>query len=186
MIIPRAPPTTPWHSEVNNLWIPPEVASQLHVTKEAKAKYVDPQFLPQAKKARVSGGSANEVLRLRLAARDEPLPTLCSSYSSQHMLDPVHLANKGIFAVLDACGDEVSFLSPLIPLFCRVQFLRRSMDLAMLSLSHMPSSLGLLLCVLCPHSLRHLSSSFEKPGSRESRPLMQLCRRRANGCGSRS
>lgn len=98
---------------MTRFWLPPDTRSQLHLTEEARQKYADPQLLPAAKKARLVHSFGDEVLRSRIAARDEPLPTLCSSYTSQHTLDSVHLANKGIFAALEVCGDDYMFLSPL-------------------------------------------------------------------------
>lgn len=42
------------------------------------------------------------------------MPTLCASYTKQHLLNPQHLAEKGIFAVLTCDDNQISFLNPLM------------------------------------------------------------------------
>ena len=111
--VPRAPPLTHWHSDLNRHWVPSHVRAQLVLSDEAIQRYGDPQLLPPAKRIKGQTSSSHEVLLQRVAPHNQALPTLCSSYSAQHLLDFNHLVNKGIFASLELCGDDIVFLCPL-------------------------------------------------------------------------
>ena len=112
-IIPRAPPLTHWHADANKFWLPDDIKQQLILNSDARSKYGDPQLLPPAKRARLNSGSTQEVLAKRIPAFNEALPTLCCSYSKQHEIEALHLADKGIFASLMQEGNEFTFISPL-------------------------------------------------------------------------
>ncbi|CAK9002371.1 RNase H domain-containing protein [Durusdinium trenchii] len=113
-IIPRAPPLTQWHADANKFWLPEDIKQQLILSHEARSKYGDPQLLPPAKRARLNDGSITEVLAKRIPAFNEALPTLCCSYSKQHEIEALHLADKGIFASLLQDGEEFTFINPLM------------------------------------------------------------------------
>ena len=112
-VIPRAPPLTWWNSALNQFWVPDCIREQLVLDQHALSKYGDPQLLPPAKRARLQSGTRNEVLSKRIPPPGEPLPTLCSSYTTQHHLAVDHLTDKGIFACLIKSGPDFEFLSPL-------------------------------------------------------------------------
>ena len=112
-VIPRAPPLTWWNSDLNKFWVPDCIREQLILDQHALSRYGDPQMLPPAKRARLQSGTCNEVLTKRIPPPGEPLPTLCSSYTTQHHLDADHISEKGIFACLVKCGSDFEFLSPL-------------------------------------------------------------------------
>ena len=107
----RDSPVTPWHDNRNAFFVPEQIKSQLPVSCEAMQIYADPVFLPPAK--RQKGLDSKQVLHLREAQRDLPLPTLCASYSAQHRLDSRHLRMKGVFASLITIDDCVCYLDPL-------------------------------------------------------------------------
>ena len=112
-VIPRAPPLSPWHSPLNCFWLPEDLKQQLVLKPEARECYANPQFLPPAKRVRLTEGTGLEVLLKRVPPANEALPTLCCSYSKQHEIEAAHLSDKGIFASLVQCGDDFAFLSPL-------------------------------------------------------------------------
>lgn len=56
--------------------------------------------------------SVQQVLKERVQDPYETLPTLCASYGNQHNLSSTHLAERGIFAVLDHDGKDFFFIDP--------------------------------------------------------------------------
>ena len=50
--------------------------------------------------------------RTRVQDPSDVMPTLCASYSRQHLLSEGHLQNKGIFAVLQHASDGFRFFPP--------------------------------------------------------------------------
>ena len=115
----RAPPLTPWHSPLNQLWIPESVACQLTLSPDLLAFYSAVDLLPPAKRTRLSSAQSFDVLRSRVACESAPLPTLCSSYAMQHSLSSSHVAEKGIFAFLVETDDTFRFINPMcfVPMF---------------------------------------------------------------------
>ena len=116
----RAPPLVKWNDPSNEFWTPESFHCQLQLSAEALSKYGNPGLLPPAKRARTNAEtSTQETLQLRLADTTQPLPTLCSSYTRQHLLQAEHVMAKGIFASLQIVADKVCFLCPtrFVPLF---------------------------------------------------------------------
>ena len=115
----RAPPLVSWCDELNSFWTPESFHHQLRLTQDAMEKYGNPGLLPPAKRARTTMLSSTEVLNLRLADRTHPLPTLCSSYTRQHLLQVDHVMTKGIFAALEMRDGSFCFTCPtrFVPLF---------------------------------------------------------------------
>lgn len=62
-------------------------------------------------------GPGRVMMRLstqRLVPQGECLPTLCASYTAQHLLQKEHLESKGIFATLTQQNDRFSFIDPFV------------------------------------------------------------------------
>ena len=115
----RAPPLTLWNSPTHTLWTPPSLVDQLSLSSQLLDFYSDIDFLPPAKRSRLVSACPDQVLHARIVTSDDPLPTLCSSYTRQHDLQVEHLRNKGVFAFLMQHDDGVRFVDPLrfIPIF---------------------------------------------------------------------
>ena len=111
MIIPREK----WTSPVYSFPLPACWERQLRLSDSEVDIYNEVDFLPPNKRARF-GSHRNvkdlQVVESRFPQAGEPLPTLCASYSSQHLLAPNHLHVKGIFAVLENHSRGVSFFDP--------------------------------------------------------------------------
>ena len=146
-------PITPWFAPLNRLFVPESIKTQLALDEQARKMYADPELLPPAK--RFKHATEADVLRSRRVSHDQPLPTLCASYSAQHLLDARHLRSKGIFASLQIIDDCVLFLDPLlfVVLFGTCDKICLPTDLN--SAFHM---LGNAICV--PHSLLACSVGF--------------------------
>lgn len=116
----RAPPLVPWHDALNEFWTPESFQTQLQLNDEALKKYGNPGLLPPAKRARSCVElSPTETFHQRIADTNQPLPTLCSSYTKQHTLNVDHIMSKGIFASLQVVNGKICFLCPtrFVPLF---------------------------------------------------------------------
>lgn len=55
-----------------------------------------------------------QVLSQRLIQHGEYLPTLCASYTAQHLLQRDHIAAKGLFANLVQRDDKFCFIDPFV------------------------------------------------------------------------
>ena len=108
----KATQLTRWSDESNALYVPECLRKQLVIKPEILRYYADPDFLPPAKRMRTE--DPNSVLTSRLVSVDNPLPTLCASYTSQHHLSHDWLKKKGIFSSLRIIDDEVAFLDPCL------------------------------------------------------------------------
>ncbi|CAK9094328.1 Uncharacterized protein SCF082_LOCUS44343 [Durusdinium trenchii] len=116
----RAPPLVMWRDPLNEFWTPESFSDQLQLDADALQKYGNPGLLPPAKRARSSSDlNPAETIKHRLADTHQALPTLCSSYTRQHLLHVDHIMSKGIFASLQIVNDKVCFLCPtrFVPLF---------------------------------------------------------------------
>ena len=103
----------PWHSPLSSFAVPQEFQDGLRLSENMMEVYGSRQFLPPAKKARLSTVIDREhVLMHRVASRSEPLPTCCAMYGRQHELDSMHLAQKGIFASLVVHEGSFSLIEP--------------------------------------------------------------------------
>ena len=115
----RAPPLTKWHSPLNQLWIPETMHDQLVLQPSLMKVYSEVALMPCSKRPRRDDTSQQDRLRCRLANHGEPLPTLCSSYGTQHLLNQSHIMSKGIFAFLLEKEGAFQFVDPLhfVPMF---------------------------------------------------------------------
>lgn len=104
-----------WNSSSYDFPIPGQLLHQMKLNAELKGIYGNPRFLPQAMKGRC-GQPQNEhdVLKSRCIGVRETMPTLCASYTQQHLIDESHLSCKGIFAALNYVQDDFLFFSPLM------------------------------------------------------------------------
>lgn len=104
-----------WNSSYYDFPLPNQLQHQLILTKKLLDLYGNSVFLPQSKKCLVGASpSINEVLFARCLKNHECMPTLCASYSQQHMIDIEHLKGKGIFATLRFVNETFQFFSPLM------------------------------------------------------------------------
>ena len=105
----------PWHSQMYNFPLPRSIRDQLDLSASEMVIYGDALLLPPVKRLVVgSNATPTQVLESRLASMSKPLPTLCASYGSQHLLNRTHLANKGIFATLFRSDAGFSYISPVL------------------------------------------------------------------------
>ena len=103
----------PWTSERYRFDLPDPVRVQLYLSDTDQAIYGSRDLLLPAKKHKLPPDATIEhVLHARVPLPGDPLPTLCASYSSQHELDPSHLAQKGIFAALMYDEGKFRFIEP--------------------------------------------------------------------------
>ena len=111
--IPMVFPREPWTSQLYEFPVPRVWADQLRLSPSELEFYADPLLLPPAKRSRVNyDAKPSQVIELRFPSGSEPLPTLCASYTNQHMLQIDHIRGKGIFAVLDQHARGISFFDP--------------------------------------------------------------------------
>lgn len=112
-IIPSVCPRLPWNSPQYDFSVPSIWAEQLKLSNSELEVYGNPVLLPAAKRARLSpDAKPSDVIEARFPNGSEPLPTLCASYSNQHMIQMSHLQAKGIFAILEHHPRGVSFFDP--------------------------------------------------------------------------
>ena len=102
-----------WNDEMYSFFIPDQISHQLKLSKRLLDIYGDSSLLPKVKRANLPPcPKPDDVLRARCPDSKSPLPTLCASYTTQHMLSESHIRAKGIFAFLmHSCG-EFHFLDP--------------------------------------------------------------------------
>ena len=103
-----------WTSPFFDFDTPKKLQSQLAFTDSLRKIYGDPRLLPKGKAKNLPPfPSEHQVLMARLPSLVEALPTLCSNYSTQHLLSTKHLGEKGIFASIDFNEGEFAFQSPV-------------------------------------------------------------------------
>ena len=103
----------PWSSPCYAFRLPQSMKDQLCLSQSEFGIYSNKDMLPQAKKARFSNSTCpKEVISSRLANTEQPLPTLCASYMSQHLLAEHHLHERGIFATLIKDHEHFAFIDP--------------------------------------------------------------------------
>ena len=106
-------PRVSWSNECYHFHLPKVWRDQVRLSTSEAEIYNDPQLLPPAKRARIaSSGRVDAGLHGRLANPHEPLPTLCATYTVQHVLPADHLRSKGIFAVLKHQEGSYCFFDP--------------------------------------------------------------------------
>ena len=108
------PGKMPWNHALYSFFIPKSLLDQLLLDDHLEGIYGDFRFLPKGKKSGLSVNATNDqVLRARVLQPHTNMPTLCASYSQQHLLSEKHLLKKGIFAPLIQKEDAFSFIDPL-------------------------------------------------------------------------
>ena len=109
-----------WDDNKHQHALPSALADDLVLQPPQMQIYGDRNWLPPARKVRVSeDATIQQVLAQRLVMQGEYLPTLCASYTAQHLLQKEHIESKGIFANLTQRDDWFSFIDPFVfvPLF---------------------------------------------------------------------
>ena len=112
---PTIVPRLPWDHQGHELRVPQIWSDQLRLSPSECEFYNREDLLPQAKRAKVANPGPpheNKGLWSRVLDSSDPMPTLCASYSRQHLLSEGHLQNKGIFAVLQHTSDGFRFFPP--------------------------------------------------------------------------
>lgn len=115
------------------------------------------ELLPPAKRLKTTvSKNGNDVLLQRVLKPGEVLPTLCASYSTQHLLASTHLQNKGIYAHLRKSERGFEFFDPAM--FCSL--------FGVLEETVMPVKIGESFhgignAVSIPHSLLTLCVGFQ-------------------------
>lgn len=111
-------PRSRWTDQAYQFPLPHRWSSQLKLSPSECETYDSVQFLPPAKRPRYENKSLmrNEIIRSRVPDASDILPTLCASYTRQHQLAEVHLAQKGIVACLTEIAQGFSFFDAAM--FC--------------------------------------------------------------------
>ena len=111
-------PRSRWTDQAYEFALPKRWISQLQLSPSECRTYDSIEYLPPAKRARYENKNLlhNEIIRSRVPSAAEVLPTLCASYSRQHLLAEHHLRQQGIFAMRRETAQGFSFLDPA--LFC--------------------------------------------------------------------
>ena len=105
----------PWDDSRHMFTIPRSRQSELLLQPEQLQVYGDRGLLPPGKRAKVSENATSEqILEQRLLQQGEYLPTLCASYTAQHLLNREHLEAKGIFATLIRQNGDIRFIDPFV------------------------------------------------------------------------
>ena len=100
-----------WNDDMYQFQMPATMIDQLSLSPSEVQFYADAHFLPKSKTSNPDM-EPEAVIRARIADPKSPLPTLCASYGSQHLLDPTHLAKRGVFAVLVQENKAIRFVDP--------------------------------------------------------------------------
>lgn len=109
-------PNPSWTDDAYRFCLPRTWQAQILLSDTEKQAYGAVDLLPPAKRKQFHGKqpSLTEVLHSRVANEQEPLPTLCASYTTQHQLAGSHLAAKGIFATLQMTPQGFAFIDPAV------------------------------------------------------------------------
>ena len=112
-ILLKEQPVTSWNDEMYRFFIPDQISHQMKLGNRLLDIYGDAALLPSSKRNNLPKNfMRDDILRARCPDPKLPLPTLCASYTSQHLLSENHLAAKGIFAFLGSSAGEFHFLDP--------------------------------------------------------------------------
>ena len=104
-----------WNDPKHMFALPISLIDHLRLSSEQLTIYGDKNLLPPAKKTRVvEGATVHQVLMQRVLHAGEYLPTLCASYTAQHLLNAEHVQGKGIFASLVFLQEEFRFIDPFV------------------------------------------------------------------------
>jgi len=139
------------------------VVSQIFYFHPYLGIYGDMSMLPAVKRSCLPANPCrDDVLRARCPDPNQPLPTLCASYSSQHLLSVNHLQNKGILAILGCDNQTFHFLDPFR--FCALLGLPDS------QIAVLPSKLSIAFrqignAIAVPHALKTLLVVLTTVGS---------------------
>lgn len=154
---------TSWNDEMYRFFIPDQISHQMKLGNKLLGIYGDPSMLPVVKRNCLPANPCrDDVLRARCPDPNQPLPTLCASYSSQHLLSVNHLQNKGIFAILSCDDQNFHFLDPFR--FCALLGLPDS------QIAVLPSKLSIAFrqignAIAVPHALKTLLVALTTVGS---------------------
>ena len=107
------PGKMPWNHAMYSFFLPFALRQQLLLDDQLRGIYGDVRFLPKNRKSCLSVGVGCEgVLQARVLPEKSQMPTLCASYTQQHLLSEDHLLKKGIFAPLAKIGEDFLFIDP--------------------------------------------------------------------------
>lgn len=108
------PPIVRWTDDRYSFTLPREIQHQLRLSPDQFLTYGELQLLPVGKRAKFHPSvTVLQVIRARIPSPQEPLATLCSSYTQQHNLDRGHLERRGIFASVTEKNGDFFFLDPV-------------------------------------------------------------------------
>lgn len=80
-----------------------------------KCVYANHKLLPPAKRIKAADdASEQEVLAAKNISEQDYLPTLCASYTPQHLLHKEHWQTRGLFAGLKTDGYNFTFVDPFV------------------------------------------------------------------------
>ena len=102
-----------WNDQKHCFTLPQSLVVALTLDEALLQIYGSKDLLPPTKKTRVMEGASNlQVLLQRTLQSGEYLPTLCASYTAQHLLQAEHVQSKGIFATSLQENDGFRFIDP--------------------------------------------------------------------------
>ena len=103
-----------WNHPLHQFQIPDQIEHQLKLSKELLEMYGNIDYLPRSSRTKLGPNpSVTDVLHARCVDENTIIPTLVASYPQQHLIDPSHLKNKGIFAFLCEGPQGFKFVDPI-------------------------------------------------------------------------
>eukprot|EP00438_Fugacium_kawagutii_P018713 Skav214177 [mRNA] locus=scaffold945:474825:478319:+ [translate_table: standard] len=105
-----------WHCSAFDFPLPESLKEQLIINANLANQYGNRDLLPKTKRDQTPlSASPEQVMNARVTAKEDSLPTLVASYSSQHRLPPKWIQSSGIFAdlLVDEHG-QYCFQSPAL------------------------------------------------------------------------
>ena len=137
-----------WNHQKHMHELPRTLVEDLALRTTQESIYGDRALLPSAKRTKIDiEATVKSVLEQRLLLQGDYLPTLCASYSAQHLLQREHLEAKGILPhwcgrMIDSPSLTPLLLCPFLGLLTQLGYHRTSeppsIRLAMLSHKSMP------------------------------------------------
>ena len=104
-----------WNDAKHQRSLPSSLEADLVLQAPQLQVYGDRALLPPAKRGRDGESMDQEqVLTQRLVEHGEYLPTLCASYTAQHLLQRDHIESKGLFANLAHRDGKFCFIDPFV------------------------------------------------------------------------
>ena len=104
-----------WDDAQHLFDLPKALSADLTLQHELIEIYGDKNLLPPAKRTRVGETATSaQVLSSRVLQPGDYLPTLCASYTAQHLLQREHVEAKGIFATLLHKETDFRFIDPFV------------------------------------------------------------------------